>query len=395
MATLLACDGVGPLSCRRFIDRFGSAGRALGATAAELETVERVGRSAAERLLRSVPEARRRATAVLEQAASLGIDVVISGDPAYPDALALIPDAPPMLFVKGWLPGLRPGDADGPALDVGVGIVGSRRATAYGIEQAERFAAALAQHHGLTIVSGGARGVDTAAHRAAMRVGGRTIVVLGCGHAEPYPPENADLFERVCETGGAVISELPPDTQPRRENFPARNRLISGLSLGVLVVEAPRRSGALITARLAVEEHGREALAVPGRVDSEASGGSNALLRSGSAAVALEPADVAEAIDAPRAHLLAGTHSTRFSGNGAISSGADAGGGTPARPERPGAGTLSPAQLTLLDALDEPLTSDELVRRTGLSAAAVRSEATVLELKRLIDRDGPRLRRRS
>jgi DNA processing protein len=189
-------------------------------------------------------------------------------DPRYPALLAGIP-APPPLDVRGTL---HEGDA------LAVGIVGSRQATAYGLEVAETLAAELAAR-GVTIVSGLARGIDTAAHRGALGAGGRTLAVLGHGIAQVYPPENRLLAEAIVQHG-ALLSQFPATAEPLSYHFPLRNRTLAGLVLGVVVVEAAERSGALITAGLA-GELGREVFAVPGRITSPASRGCHGLLRDG------------------------------------------------------------------------------------------------------------------
>jgi len=193
-------------------------------------------------------------------------------DADYPALLAAT-SLPPTLWVRGTLR-----DADGLA----IGIVGSRRATTYGVEIAERLAADLAAR-GVTIVSGLARGIDTAAHRGALVAGGRTIAVLGTGIDGRYPPENRSLADQI-EANGALVSQFFPGTPARAWNFPARNRTIAGLTLGIVVVEATERSGALITAGAAAD-FGREVFAVPGRITSETSRGPHGLLRDGATLV--------------------------------------------------------------------------------------------------------------
>ena len=206
-----------------------------------------------------------------------GIDILTESDPRYPRMLRELPDPPGVLFVRGEL---KPEDA------LAVGIVGTRHGTPYGLRQAERLAGSLARA-GLTVVSGLARGIDAAAHRGALAAGGRTIAVMASGVLNIYPPEHASLAEEVA-AAGALLSEQPSRSPPLAGAFPQRNRLISGLSLGVIVVEAADRSGALITARHAMEQ-GREVFAVPGNVDSRASRGCHRLIRDG--AKLIESAD--------------------------------------------------------------------------------------------------------
>jgi len=233
--------GVGPTIGRRLIDAFGSVRAACCASASELKRVPGIGAAKANAIASGLKDGPARAEQELGRVQSLGLRVFGLTDDQYPRLLAETPHAPLVLYVKG--------SADLNDLCRAVAIVGSRRATHYGFEQATRFAKHLAQR-GLTIVSGGARGIDTACHTAALEAGGSTIVVQGCGLAHCYPPENTELYERIASSGtGAVVSELPLDAEPLARNFPGRNRIISGLSLGVLVIEAPRDSGALITVR--------------------------------------------------------------------------------------------------------------------------------------------------
>lgn len=406
--TLRLADGVGPTIFARAIARFGTPARALAATPSQLATLDRIGPATAERIRRSFDDARDQARRTLDRCAELSIDLITLRSPRYPPTLRLIPDPPPLLFARGTLP-----TAPEPA----VAIVGSRRATHYGVEQAERFAAAFAQHQQLAVVSGGARGIDTAAHRATIRAGGRTVVVLGAGHASPYPPENEPLFASALDRGGAVLSELPPDTPPAKENFPTRNRIIAGLAIAVLVIEAPKRSGALITARLAVEEHNRDALAIPGRVDSDASAGTNHLIRTGGAGMVTSPIEAADALAAAAQQLLtAAAEAAAEHADAADDAASPAGIATThpstdtdgpaatlaaARPAAPAAlhnpadiAQLSDIQQRILASLDGPTSWDDLSRRTGLDAATLRAQATLLEIRGLATRTGPGLDRR-
>jgi len=386
--------GLGSMLASRLLERFGSPSAVLSLSPAQFQEVRGIGEVLADRIARGVRKAGRKVRAELEQARRLGAMIIARSDPAYPPLLREIPDPPMILYVRGRIDAL--GDDRFP-----VAIVGSRSCTAYGIEQAERFAGVLARS-GLTIVSGGARGIDSAAHRGALRAGGRTIVVLGCGLGECYPPENADLYDRIAgdgeECSGAVVSELPIATPPSSENFPARNRIISGLSLGVIVIEAGKRSGALITARHAVEEQGREAMALPGRVDSPTSAGSLNLIKSGGAALITEPGDVLALLESPAWHLHGGTHEARFAANLWSASpdgdGQVGNGGTPdaaigREPSR--SMPLTDAQSAILAALSEPRTLDQLAAATGLPVSELRAEATMLELQRRVVREGSRL----
>ena len=198
-----------------------------------------------------------------------GVRIVTCLDRDYPLALKEIPGAPIVLYISGSITAQD---------NLAIGIVGSRRASFYGLSNAEKFAIQLSSQ-GITIVSGMARGVDTYAHRGALKARGRTIAVMGSGFNHIYPAENADLAKEI-SSSGAVISEFPMDAQPLPQNFPRRNRLISGLSLGILITEAAKNSGALITADFALEQ-GREVFALPGRIDSLGSMGTNALLKQG------------------------------------------------------------------------------------------------------------------
>lgn len=379
---LTMTPGIGPVLARRLLDRFGAVDRIIEASATSLEGVPGIGSAKAEAFARALPQSAELAAAEMALAERLGVRLVAIGTPMYPRLLSEVREAPPVLYIRGAL--------DPAELEYPVAMVGSRKATAYGIEQAERFAGALSQA-GLTIVSGGARGIDSAAHRATVRAGGRTVAVLGCGLACCYPPENAPLFDEIVAAGGAIVSELPLRTSPAPENFPARNRIISGLSLGVLVIEAPIGSGALITARQAIEDQGREVMAVPGRIDSPTSQGCNELLKRGEASLVTCPADVIAALESPARHHFVGTHDARF-GSGVTPPTDDR--ITPRiREARSVALTsLTDRQRQVYEALTRPQSIEDVCLTTGLDAGVVRSEATILEMRGLINRSGSTFR---
>lgn len=264
---LALVSGVGPRLRQNLIAAFGSAEAALAARESELVRVDGIGAKLAEKIIAAPCE--MAALADLTAAAERGIEVLTHGDEIYPAALREIHDPPGVLFYRGdW----RPTD------QLAVGMVGSRHATQYGLRHSERIAGELARA-GVTVVSGLARGIDGAAHRGALAAGGRTIAVLAGGLNKIYPPEHVKLADEVASQG-CLVTEAPPGMIPLAGSFPQRNRIISGLSLGVLVVEADDRSGALITTRHAAEQ-GREVFALPGPVDSRLSRGCHGLLRDG------------------------------------------------------------------------------------------------------------------
>ena len=259
--------GVGPRLTAALLDRFGSASAVLRASVAELTEVPYLGPKVAESLTRALANPDVAAECKLIE--QHGVTLCALGQSEYPATLATIDDAPHLLFVKGQLD---------PVGDKRIAIVGSRACTTYGKRAAERIAESLARA-GWTIVSGLARGIDACAHRGALNAKGQTLAVLAGGLSKIYPPEHADLAVEVAASG-ALISESCMRMEPMATLFPARNRIISGLSRAVVVIEAAERSGALITARLAAEQ-GREVFALPGPVDQAASAGSLQLLRKG------------------------------------------------------------------------------------------------------------------
>lgn len=267
MLRLCLVPGVGPKTRKALLEFFGSAKAVLDAPMSQLREVKNVG----PKLAHAIADARETidAEAEIARCREYGIDIILESDPAYPRPLKEIHDPPGVLFVRGKL---LPNDA------LSIGIVGTRHATQYGLRQAERLAGGLCRA-GLTVISGLARGIDGAAHRGAIAAGGRTLAVLASGVLNIYPPEHEKLAEEVA-AHGALISESPPHSQPLSGAFPQRNRIISGLSLGSIVIEAAERSGALITARHAMEQ-GREVFAMPGSVESRVSKGCHRLIRDG------------------------------------------------------------------------------------------------------------------
>src|SRR6186997_3461557 len=272
--------GIGPRAAAKLLERFGSAEAVYDATRAELEQ------------LRLVPEAidtiigrnlQAVAEAEIQAVKQLGGDILLLDDGVYPSSLREIYDPPIVLYVKGaWADCL-----DRPC----IGVVGSRRCSTYGQNAAIMLARDLAQH-GVTVISGFARGIDAAAHRGALDAGGRTVAVLGTGIDQVYPRDHKKLAEEILNAGGALVSQFPLATPPVSENFPYRNRIISGLSLGVVVVEAAENSGSLITARLAMEQN-REVFAVPGNITSRNSFGTNYLIKGAGAKLVQQWQDVA------------------------------------------------------------------------------------------------------
>lgn len=267
--TLAAIDGVGDRTLLKLIHAFGSADSALAATADELIRVGCSPELSEAIRLGPAPNIRQQIGRQVKTIDRLNIKTLTLFDPSYPPRLRAIPDPPPLLYISGALI-----QED----EVAVAIVGGRRATGSGRVITEGIAKELAER-GVTIVSGLARGIDAAAHRGALTGKGRTIAVLGCGIDRTYPSEHHAL-RRSIESHGAVISELPIGAAPHSHHFPRRNRIISGLSLGVLVTEATTNSGSLITAKLALDQ-GREVFAVPGSVKEEACRGSNRLIKEG------------------------------------------------------------------------------------------------------------------
>ncbi|GAB4484646.1 MAG: DNA-processing protein DprA [Thermodesulfovibrionales bacterium] len=268
---------VGPVTARRLLSCLGSPRNIFHAPVGELLSVPGMTREKAGRIhsFSRWPEVEKSLKTVERK----GISVVGLYDDRYPEALREVDDAPTVLFLRGEY---RKDDR------FGVAVVGSRRNTTYGEAVTRRITSRLAEA-GLTIVSGMARGIDTLAHRSALDAGGRTVAVLGAGPDVAYPAENRGLMDEIAASG-CVISEFLPGTRPDREHFPRRNRLISGLSLGVLVVEAALNSGSLITASYALEQN-KDVFAVPGNITARSSEGANRLLRQG-ARIVLDADDV-------------------------------------------------------------------------------------------------------
>jgi DNA processing protein len=264
---LARVPGIGSVFFRRLLEAFDDPAAVFAKAFGELAAVPGIGEERA-RALASF-DGWKEVEAEIARAEALALSCLVWGDADYPDALAAVYDPPPVIYYKGDLGRFRP-----PA----VAVVGTRRPTDYGVRATAYICEPLTEA-GVAIVSGMARGIDTCAHRAALKAGGVTVAVLGCGADVVYPPENKDLYAEICETG-LVLSEFPPSARPEPQNFPRRNRIISGLAAGVLVVEAGGHSGALITGYHAAEQ-GREVFAVPGSIFSPTSDGCRRLMAAG------------------------------------------------------------------------------------------------------------------
>src|SRR5437868_7665999 len=264
--------GLGPTRVRRLVEYFGGATAVMRASLTELESTGILA-SSAQSL--GTGKSAELAQEELGRAAGMGVKVVTLDDSDYPNELKQIYDPPPVLYVRGEVSTIS---------QPGIAVVGTRHPTPYGTGMAERLACDLAAR-GLTIISGMARGVDTAGHRGAIAAKGKTVAVFGTGIDVIYPKENTRLSEQILALGGALISEFPIGTFPAPQNFPIRNRIISGMSVGVLVVEAAEYSGTRITARCALEQN-RDVFAVPGNVTNKNSWGPNTLIKQGAKLVA-------------------------------------------------------------------------------------------------------------
>ena len=374
---VVLASGIGPVSFNALMNHFGSFESIANASATELGNC-RLKRGNAARFRKAMdetdPENERQA--MIEHQAQL----ILRGDPDYPILLNTIDRAPIALWVQGALQ-----ESD----QLAVAMVGSRKCTSYGRDQAGRFGAMLAQS-GLTIISGGARGIDGEAHRAAIRVNGRTVVVCGCGLANTYPPEHGDLFSRVADGHGAVLSEYPMQVGPQRQHFPQRNRIISGMSLGVLVIEAARGSGALITARAANEQSGREVMALPGPVDSPASLGCLQAIRDGWAALVLDHSDVLVQMESTAQSLLRGA--IEFADPDAFTpQSANSIDPEPSLFEL----NLTPPQQAIVDALQNSKGSvviDDLPALTQLPMSSIMAALTILQIRNIVSRSDAKIK---
>ncbi len=384
LLALTLVPGLGPVRIANLIETLGSVEAVLSTTASRIAQVPGIGSKTASSIATHLHKSIDMIDDELARIADHGAHVLAIGDPGYPPLLASIPGAPPILTIRGHL------DIE-KTHKYPCAIVGSRDCSIYGVEQAGIFAGAMGSA-GVCVVSGGARGIDTAAHRGALNAGGQSIVVLGCGLSHAYPPENATLFDEVVERGGAIVSELPIQTRPDAKNFPARNRIISGLSLGVLVIEAGRKSGALITARHASEEHGREVMALPGRVDSPSSAGSLDLLRDG-AHLIVEPADVLNILRQDARHFFYGTHEAKTTNPARDPSNAPTSSPMRTPPKREALPEPEGVLGDIYRAIIEPMSADALSEALDIDPGLLRSQLTMLEIQGLIRREGSRFAR--
>jgi DNA processing protein len=350
---LTLVSGVGPLTRKALLTAFGTASAVFDATIAHLSEVPGVGPKLSGRLASA--RATIDAADEVQVCRANGLGILMESDSDYPERLRQIPDPPGVLFMAGEL---ESRDA------LAVAIVGTRHATQYGLLMAEKLAGGLAQA-GYTVVSGLARGIDAAAHRGAMAAGGRTIAVLGSGILNLYPPEHAELAGQV-RNCGAVLSEAPPRMPASAGMFPQRNRVITGLCLGTIVVEAAEQSGALVSATHAMEQ-GREVFAVPGRVDSRMSRGCHRLIRDG--------ATLVESVDDVLEQLGPLADVAKLADGREVRHAAEL--------------QLNEVERDVLDLIGNgPTLIDVVARQSGLPTARVLATLTILEMRRLVRRLG-------
>jgi DNA processing protein len=352
--------GVGPRAATKLLERFGSADAVFHGRRHELESL-RLRPDTVESIIKR--EFFDVAGTELERVKELGGDVLILDDGSYPELLREIDDPPPVLYVMG--------DWQASFDQPGVGVIGSRNCSTYGMNASEMLSRDLASR-ALTVISGLARGIDTAAHRGAIKGNGRTIAVMGTGIDAVYPKENKGLAHEILESGGCLVTQFPLGTPPLKDNFPYRNRIISGLSHGVLIVEASERSGSLITARLAMEQN-REVMAVPGNITSGNSFGTNYLIKSGAKlvqqwqdVVAELPSEIAARILPPKIQNERAETAKR-------------------QPEPvPADMSENERKVWLLLAPDESLHIDSLLERSGLSFGDLNGALVGLDIRDLI-----------
>ena len=351
---LRSIPGVGIVLGQRLLQRFGGPAAVFKASSQDLEAVKGITPAMARAIVgfRDWDKLEER----LAQLTSQGAELVTQDDPRFPAGLKQIPYPPPLLYLKGTL---------APADSLAVAIVGTRGASYYGLKAARRLAGALAAR-GVTVVSGLARGIDTAAHQGALEMSGRTLAVLGCGLDVVYPPENLKLYQEIPEHG-ALVSEFPLSTPPEARNFPIRNRIISGLALGVVVIEAGVKSGTGITVRYALDQ-GREVFAVPGPIDSPTSTGPHRLIQEGAKLVQ----DVEDILnELPALRRAPGPLFAPAATPGRVA-------------EAPGVSRPAPEDPLLPLLGSEPLQLEELVRAARLPVQDVLSRLTLLELQGLV-----------
>lgn len=350
---------IGPVRIRRLVAYFDSAAAVMTAGVDSLRKVEGIGPETAAMLSRWEDFADL--SGELALAREMNVSMITQLDEVYPDTLREIHDPPVVLYVRGKLDRRD---------RIAVGVVGSRRATTYGLTTARKLSFQLA-YAGVTVLSGLARGIDTAAHEGAVAAKGRTIGVIGSGLARLYPPENAALADRIADGHGAVVSEFPLRTEPDKQTFPQRNRIVSGWSSGILVVEAPAWSGSLITANNAADQ-GRSVYAVPGPIDKASSLGCNKLIQNG-ARLVLEASDILEDLNM----LLPSVREETGPSNKAA---ADA-----VRAE------LTAGEQAVWDILgDEERQLDEIISESGLPASEVTTALMRLEIRRRVKQSAGR-----